>query len=379
MVNIGKLGRYDPALEPARKELGAAASPRRGDTDGKHCLPPHRTRRSRSSPLAGANTIWTSLGEPSPYLRFSVRHDYTPLLTSSIRLRAFAKINLGLKVRGLRPDGYHEIFTIYQTIALHDRLTISLLKRGQGVLLQCDDRSIPAGRENLVHRACELWRRARRFGGGIRINLEKKIPAGSGLGGASSDAAATLLGLERLTGNRMDFATRLDLAARLGSDVPLFLWGGRVLGGGRGEEVYPLGDLARRQCLVVFPSFPVSTAEAYRDLDLNRNIQLTKSHKGSSIRSLGAWPQFPLESWGPAENDFERVVFARWPVLARLKRQLIQAGAETASLSGSGSAVYAVFDSAQQLVRALKLIPAGWQCFRTRTLSRGEYERLIFY
>ena len=130
---------------------------------------------------------------------------------------------------------------------------------------------------------------------------------------------------------------------------------------------------------MVFPSFPVSTAEAYRDLDRNRNIQLTKSHKGSSIRSLGAWPQFPLERWGPAENDFEQVAFARWPVLARLKSQLIQAGAETASLTGSGSAVYAVFDSAQKLVRASKLIPLGWQIFRTRILTRDEYERLIFY
>ena len=132
-------------------------------------------------------------------------------------------------------------------------------------------------------------------------------------------------------------------------------------------------------CLVIFPAFAVSTAEAYGEIDRNRSLQLTKAYKVSSIRSLGAWPQFPLQGWGPAENDFEQVVFARWPVLARLKRQLIQAGAETASLTGSGSAVYAVFDSAQKLVRASKLIPLGWQIFRTRILTRDEYERLIFY
>jgi 4-diphosphocytidyl-2-C-methyl-D-erythritol kinase len=300
-------------------------------------------------------------------------------LKSSIRLRAFAKINLGLKIQGQRPDGYHEIFTFYQTIALHDRLSISLANGPKGVVVHCDDPTIPSGREDLVYRAAELWRRARRYLGGIRITLEKRIPTGSGLGGGSSDAAATLLGLERLTGDRMNFPARLTLAARLGSDVPLFLWGGRVLGCGRGEEVYPLWDLPRRECLVIYPGFSVSTADAYHDIDRNSRLRLTKKLKNSSIKSLGAWPQFALESWGPAENDFENVVFAKWPELARLKAQFIQAGAETASLTGSGSAVFAVFDSAPKLARALRIIPEGWRISRTHTLPRDEYERLIFY
>ncbi len=299
-------------------------------------------------------------------------------MTSSIRLRAFAKINLGLKVRNLRPDGYHEILTVYQTIALHDRLTISIDNAGKGVVVHCDHPAIPSGRLNLVHQACELWKHARSYQGGIKIKLEKKIPTGSGLGGGSSDAAVTLIGLERLTGNRMNFAGQLKLAARLGSDVPLFLWGGRVLGCSHGEEVYPLWDLPRRKCLVIFPGLSVSTAEAYRDLDRRSNLRLTKKSKDSSIYSFGAWPHFPLEFWGPAENDFEQVVFARWPELARLKAQLIRAGAETASLTGSGSAVFAIFDSAPNLVHAAKSIPAGWQIFRTQTLPRDEYERLIF-
>ena len=298
-------------------------------------------------------------------------------MSSAIQVRAFAKINLGLKVRAQRPDGYHEIFTVYQTIALHDRLTISLRGNG-GVSVECDHPAIPGGRQNLVHQACELWKQARNYRGGIAVKLEKKIPMGSGLGGGSSDAAATLIGLEHLTGKRMEIALRLKLAARLGSDVPLFLWGGRVLGCGRGEEVYPLWDFPPRKCLVVFPRFSVSTAEAYRELDQRLTLRLTKSAKGSSICSFGAWPLFPLEFWGPAENDFEQVVFARWPELARLKSQLIRAGAETASLTGSGSAVFALFDSAPKLVRAVKLIPADWQVFTTRTLPRDEYERLIF-
>jgi 4-diphosphocytidyl-2-C-methyl-D-erythritol kinase len=299
-------------------------------------------------------------------------------LKSSIRLRAFAKINLGLNVRHRRPDGYHEIFTIYQTIALHDRLTIQLSKSGQEILVLCDDPRIPGGRQNLVYRACALWKRARHYHGGIKVHLEKIIPAGSGLGGGSSDAATTLLGLEGLTGDRLGPAARLKLAAQLGSDVPLFLWGGRVLGCGRGEEVYPLWDFARRPCLVAFPAFPVSTAGAYCELDRRRNLRLTKGSKRSNICSFGAWPHLSLEFWGPAENDFEQVVFARWPELAHLKSQLIRAGAETASLTGSGSAVFALFDSAPKLIRASKLVPAPWQVFRTSTLPRDEYERLVF-
>jgi len=302
------------------------------------------------------------------------RPRYKPTnLIKSIRLRAFAKINLGLKLLAKRPDDYHEIRTIYQTIALHDRLELSLGRAGEGIRFECDNPEIPSGGDNLVYRACDLWRRATGFRGGVRARLEKMIPAGSGLGGASSDAAATLEGLERLTGERLPPRRRFSLAVHLGSDVPLFLLGGRVLGCGRGEEVYPLPDLPPRKCLVVFPGFSVSTAEAYREAGL----RLTTPGKVRSIKDVGAWPQFPLLNWGPAENDFERVVFARWPELARLKRLLIRAGAEIASLTGSGSAVYAIFESTRQLLHASKLIPKGWLEFRSRTLSRADYGRLL--
>jgi 4-diphosphocytidyl-2-C-methyl-D-erythritol kinase len=293
-------------------------------------------------------------------------------LQRSIRLRAFAKINLGLRVLAERPDGFHEIRTIYQTIALHDWLEISLHQAREGIQLECDSPEIPSGRENLVYRACDLWRRARSFRGGVRVRLEKTIPVGSGLGGASSDAAVTLEGLERLAGEKLPLPMRFSLAAQLGSDVPLFLLGGRVLGCGRGEEVYPLPDLPPRKCLVVFPGFPISTAQAYRGLD----SRLTSQGKPRTINNVGAWPQFPLLDWGPAENDFEPVVFAKWPELARLKRHLIRAGAEIASLTGSGSAVYAVFESNRQLLHASKLIPKGWLKFWSRTLSRADYRRL---
>ena len=182
-----------------------------------------------------------------------------------------------------------------------------------------------------------------------------------------------LLGLERLTGDRLDFPARHQLAAALGSDVPLFLLGGRVLGCGRGEEVYPLIDLPSRHCLVIFPGFSISTAEAYREAGL----RLTEAAGAGNTGSFGAWPQFPLMSWGPAENDFEWVVFARWPELARLKRRLIRAGADVASLTGSGSAVYALFSSSRQMARASQLIPKRWLVFPTRTLERAEYQKCM--
>ena len=252
-------------------------------------------------------------------------------------------------------------------------MEISLSDSGRGLEIECDDATIPQGPGNLVHRACVLWRKARRLQGGIQIRLVKGIPSGSGLGGASSDAAATLLGLERLTGDRLGQAVRFKLARELGSDVPLFLWGGRVLGCGRGEEVYPLADLPVRHCLIVFPGFSVSTSDAYREASL----RLTKNAGPARMKILGEWPPFPLDRWGPAENDFEKVVFARWPMLARLKAQLIRAGAEVASLTGSGSAVFALFDSARKLHQAANLVPQGWQIFQTRTQTRPEYLRTV--
>jgi 4-diphosphocytidyl-2-C-methyl-D-erythritol kinase len=292
----------------------------------------------------------------------------------AVRLRAFAKINLGLRVLGRRPDDYHEIRTIYQTVTLADRLQVSVLPRSAGISVEVDDPAVPGGRGNLVYRACERWRQASGFRGGVQVKLEKRIPAGSGLGGASSDAAAALWGLEHLTGDRLSPVARFSLAAGLGSDVPFFLVGGRALGCGRGEEVYPLPDLPRRPCLVIFPGFSQSTREAYQDLD----CQLTAAARPRSIDSFGVWSQFPNEGWGPAENDFEKVVFAKWPKLRSLRQQLLRAGAETASLSGSGSAIYAIWDTARQLSAARRLVPPGWRAFAVRTLPRSEYRRRLF-
>jgi 4-diphosphocytidyl-2-C-methyl-D-erythritol kinase len=294
-------------------------------------------------------------------------------LNRTIHLRAFAKINLGLKILFKRPDGYHEIRTIFQTISLHDHLRLTLSPDSH-ISIECTDPSLPTDQRNLVYRACAMWKEERGWKGGARAKLEKAIPTGSGLGGGSSDAAVTLLGLERLTGDRLDFSARFKLASALGSDVPAFLFGGRVLGCGRGEEVYPLVDVPRKHCLVVHPPFPISTAEAYQEA----SRKLTSADSGFKLNAFGVWSQYPFNHWGPAENDFEEVVFAKWPELGEMKDQFIRAGAETASLTGSGSAIYAIFDSARQSTQARKSVPAEWSVFGAQTLSRRQYQRLIF-
>jgi 4-diphosphocytidyl-2-C-methyl-D-erythritol kinase len=296
----------------------------------------------------------------------------------TLKLRAFAKINLGLRILGCRPDGYHELRTMYQAVSLADRMEVTVGARsasgGAGIAVEADDPAVPSGPQNLVYKACQRWQEARGGRRSINVSIEKRIPAASGLGGASSDAAAVLVALERLTGDRLPDVRRLELAAELGSDVPFFLQGGRALGCGRGEEVYMLPDLPRRHCLVVFPRLSQLTREAYAAFD----SQLTAEAKPRSIYSFGKWPQFPWQCWEAAENDFERVVFAKWPELQKLKRQLLRAGAEVASLSGSGSAVYAIFASARKLLSGRRWVPPAWCSFAVRTVSRAEYQRLRF-
>ena len=185
----------------------------------------------------------------------------------SVRVPAYAKVNLRLDVLGRRADGYHELRTIFQTISLHDTLVLET-KRDPGIDLCIDGNSQLAGepgQDNLVYRAIEALTREIGFQHGVRAVLTKRIPVGRGLGGGSSDAAAALLGLLRLTGKRIEAARLLEIASRLGADVPFFLHGGRALGIGRGDEIYPLPDAPRRHVLVVSPhEIAVPTKDAYQ-------------------------------------------------------------------------------------------------------------------
>ncbi len=285
----------------------------------------------------------------------------------SVSLPAFAKINLCLHVLGKRADGYHELRTVFQTISLHDTLRLTLT-RHPGISLETDNPALPSGRENLVWRALDALRRELRLRRGVRAELTKRIPAARGLGGGSSDAAAALVGMLRLSGRKLPAARLVKLAAGLGADVPFFLFGGRALGIGRGDEVYPLPDLPGCAILVVSPrDVGISTREAYRWVSrrLTMRKQVPKLHSFCAL----CW-----SLQGGVSNDFEAVIFRRYPRLAKLKQGLLRRGALEAALAGSGSAVFGVFRNPAQARRAARGFPKD-QVFVCKTLSRGEYRR----
>ena len=198
-----------------------------------------------------------------------VRQNYS---TMTMTVRSFAKINLGLRIGAAREDGFHELLTVYQTIGLHDVIRVSV-GRGSGIEIRCDDPRVPRDESNTCYRIVERALRALRVRGRVVIEIEKKLPVQGGMGGASSNAVATLLGLERAVKRRLPAAERLRIAAEVGSDLPLFLVGGTVLGVGRGEQVYPLTDLPAMACVVVTPEVGVSTPKAFAAWDAAQGLK----------------------------------------------------------------------------------------------------------
>jgi 4-diphosphocytidyl-2-C-methyl-D-erythritol kinase len=289
----------------------------------------------------------------------------------SVRVPAYAKVNLRLDVLGRRADGYHELRTVFQAISLHDALSLEA-KREPGIDLRIAGDSKLAGepgQDNLVYRAIRELSREIGLRQGIRAVLTKRIPVGRGLGGGSSDAAAALVGLLRLTGKRVETARLLEIASGLGADVPFFLHGGRALGIGRGNEIYPLPDLPRRHVLVISPhEIAVPTKDAYQWL----SQELTNQEDPTRL------VQFCALCWSPQggalSNDFEAAVFPRYSRLAAIKRELLQQGAADASLAGSGSAVFGVYQHPAKARRAARAFPKD-QVFLCSTLSRAEYRR----
>jgi 4-diphosphocytidyl-2-C-methyl-D-erythritol kinase len=295
---------------------------------------------------------------------------------NEVRIPAYAKINLCLDVLGKRADGYHELRTIFQTISLHDTLRMRL-SRKPGISLIVTGNSALAQEpieKNLVYRAVDALRRETKIRSGIEIALEKKIPAGRGLGGGSSDAAAALLGCVRLSNSKIDLPRLLDIAVSLGADVPFFLFGGRVLGIGKGDEIYPLPDLPKLNLLVVSPAdIHVPTPDAYRWLHAPELASLTKS---SASHKLYKFCALCWSAQGRLSNDFEAAVFQRHSRLDQIKRALLRRGASEALLAGSGSAVFGVFPSPAKARRAVVGFPHD-QSFVCETISRSRYARSL--
>ena len=291
-----------------------------------------------------------------------------------VKVPAFAKVNLRLDVLGKRLDGYHELRTIFQTISLYDEVRlrksskpgISLVIQGNQSLAQ-----EPLDK-NLVYRAVHALRREMKTRGGVEIELWKAIPAGRGLGGGSSDAAAALTGYQRLVGKELPMARLIEIAASLGADVPFFLIGGRALGVNKGDEIYPLADIPEQTVLVVSPrDIHVPTPDAYRWLKAPRLTKLAATPKLWGFCAL-CWSA----QGSGLSNDFERPVFRRHPRLGKIKRELLQRGATEALLAGSGSAVIGFFPSPAKARRAVVGFPQD-QAFVCETVSRDRYLRLV--
>jgi 4-diphosphocytidyl-2-C-methyl-D-erythritol kinase len=325
-----------------------------------------------------------------------------------VTVRSFAKINLGLHIGGLRPDGFHELRTVYQTIALHDTIRVRV-GRGDGIEIQCEDPRVPTDSTNTCHKIVERAMKALGVGDRVTVEIEKKLPVQGGLGGASANAVATLLALERALKKPLSGAERLRIAAEVGSDLPLFLIGGTVLGIGHGEEVYPLTDLPPTACVLATPEIGVSTPKAFADWDLlqssagvtaARHTKLTPSSPSDRMNEFSRRVSAGLSgtsgvpgsrSRGRAEtllldlvrtgieNDFEQVVFPQYPELREVKRVLEREGAFYASLSGSGSAIYGLFRARTAAAKAAARLKAGGiPAVATATLTRRQYWQRIF-
>jgi 4-diphosphocytidyl-2-C-methyl-D-erythritol kinase len=287
----------------------------------------------------------------------------------AVRIPAFAKVNLCLHVLGTRPDKYHELRTIFQTLSLHDTLELSETSE-TGIFLEVDDPALSPGPDNLVYRAIDAIGCEIKFRGGIRVRLRKRIPIARGLGGGSSDAAVALIAMLRLTRSNMALPRLIEIAASLGADVPFFLFGGRALAVNRGDEIYPLDDLPRRTVLVVSPKdIAVSTKDAYAWL----SVELTTLSKPNRI-----W-QFCALCWSRQEslsNDFEGPVFSRYPRLKEIRDGLLKRGAADAALAGSGSAVFGLFRNPARARRAARSFPED-SVFVVETVSREKYGRAM--
>ncbi len=379
----------------------------------------------------------------------------------TVAVRSFAKINLGLYIGGGRADGYHDLRTVYQTIALHDVIRVSV-GRGSGIEIVCTDPRVPLDSSNTCYRMAERVMDELGAKGRVNIEIEKRLPVQGGLGAASSNAVATLVALERALKRKLSAPVRLRIAADVGSDLPLFLVGGTTLGVGRGEEVYPLADLPSVAVVVVMPEVGVSTAQAFADWDalvqrekaaelrsawtgegarphttrphtnsgveLNsagrtnasaatrtgtgrnpvttqlsattRDDQLTRPLASDRLVEVGcamsAWLSGLPNTGAPAkggsragnllldlvrtgiENDFEKVVFPLYPELRDIKGALERAGSRYASLSGSGSTLYGLFQSRADAAKAAsRLRKQGLKAVATSTLTRRKYWKAV--
>jgi 4-diphosphocytidyl-2-C-methyl-D-erythritol kinase len=326
-------------------------------------------------------------------------------------IRSHTKINLGLAIGPLRPDGFHQLTTLYQTLELHEWVTVEArIAAETRITLSSTHPRVPTDARNTAFRIVERCLEMLSLKAQVRIHIEKQLPVQGGLGAGSANAVAALIGLEHELDRRLAPSERLRVAAEIGSDVPLFLLGGAVVGAGRGEEVFPLPDMPSLPCVVALPATGVSTPQAYRDWDnLQAASALTAMAPSATINKLsrsiaaafgephssGVFSEVVTAREDRAEdsllalvrtgieNDFEQVVFPQYPFLGEIKR-ILAGGSSTedaaiyAGLSGSGSALFGLYRTPGAANAALERLERyDVTGLVTRTLPRSDYWRTM--
>lgn len=289
-------------------------------------------------------------------------------------LPSFAKINLHLQVLGKRGDGFHDIFTVFQTVSLHDRLTFENAK--DKIDLECNDAEVSDDDSNLIIQTAKVLQMELRISNGARIRLDKRIPMGGGLGGGSSNAAVALIGLSKLWEVTVTPEKLVSLASLIGSDVPFFLTGGTAIGAGRGIDLEEVSDFEAKYLIVVTPNVHVSTSMAYAGLGVQ---SLTNGESNRILRVCRSEAESPDFLHSTLKNDFESTVFAAFPEIGRVKQVLLDLGAKQALMSGSGASVFAVFDKEETRQAALKALDneVNWRKFAVAAVSRAEYREAL--
>jgi len=289
-----------------------------------------------------------------------------------VKIRAPAKINLRLRVVGRRPGGYHLLDTIIVPVSLYDEIDIRKVRISHKlkksapswIKIICRHPLVPKNEKNLVYRAAWLLSKNVKFAQPIEIRIRKRIPIGAGLGGGSTDAAATLVGLNRLF--KLGYSNKQleRLGLKLGADVPFFVRGRPARARGIGERLQAIGPLRRLWAVILYPGFPVSTAWVYQNLP----AKLTRPKVNTSINALLTGSHCLGKM---LDNDLEKVTCRRYPEIAALKGELLKAGAVGSLMSGSGSSVFGVFRSKREAVHAFRRLrqEEGAQAFLVRALN----------
>ncbi len=276
-------------------------------------------------------------------------------MLETLQLDSPAKVNLRLEILRKRGDGYHEIRTIFQKISLHDTLHFSL-KRRRGIRITTDHPGLPTGKRNLVYQAVRSILERSDYGGGVDVEIEKRIPLGAGLGGGSSNAAIALKAVNQLLKMNLSRKELMETGAKIGADVPFFLFEGSAVGSGIGERLRKI-TLPTLWYILIYPNFEVSTRWAYQ------NFILTKTKYHFNLHEL---LKSPNGIFSLLQNDLEEVVSAKYPEIALMKGMLVSAGGMGAMMTGSGPTVFGIFPGEKKATEAYRLLKRmvrrrGWK------------------